>query len=203
MATTQYILMKNRQNMYIKTYAVLCFILTVIFLWYFIGNWNAYANKKTELSTNQDIIVQYKEKAALEKAEYEKNKITFDQLKTEISDKLNDIFPVGDNYTSLTRNLDDLEKDLAKSSDIFEISSIEYQTAALAKEYNILPVRMNIRSSEANFREFLRLIENSGALTEQVRLMEISSIKMNFENADDESSPDVISFTVQINAYYQ
>lgn len=189
--------------MYIKTYAVLCFILTILFVWYFVGSWRGYAQTKDNHLTNQELINEYKQKASLEKADYEKNKTTFDQLQDEISTKLKDIFPVNDNYTALTRNLDDFEKELANSSNIFEISSIDYQSPVEGKEYNILPFRMNIRSSEKNFREFLHLIEGSGALTDNIRLMEISSIRLNFENSEDETSPDVISFTVQINAYYQ
>lgn len=202
MANTQYILMKNKQIMYIKTYAVLCSILLIIFLVYFISSWKSYSVAMNRVENNKTLIAEFKANPA-EKIEYEKNKTTFDQLRIELSDKLKNIFPADDNYTALTRNLDFYETKLATSNNVFEISSIDFQTPIKNEDYSILPLRMNIRSSEANFREFLHLMENSGALTEDVRLMEIASIKINFENNDKASASDVINFTVQINAYYQ
>ena len=48
--------------------------------------------------------------------------------------------------------------------------------------------------------KFLHLLENSGSLDDQIRLMDIQSIRLNFDGEDDS---DIINFTVQINAYFQ
>ena len=71
-------------------------------------------------------------------------------------------------------------------------------------QYSILPLTMTIRSSSDNFRKFLQMIEHSGSFTEQIRLMDLQSIRLNFGNDDSQNvESQIINFTVQINAYFQ
>ena len=64
-------------------------------------------------------------------------------------------------------------------------------------------MRLSIRSSSSNFTKFLHHIENSGNLESGVRLMDISSIKLNFEDSSRAGEASIINFNVQINAYFQ
>ena len=124
-----------------------------------------------------------------------------DNIAFGVDEKLEFIFPSTDGYTALTRQLDLFEEELSKKNNPFEISSIEYQTTEELENYSVLPLRMSIESSADNFTKFLHQIENSGSLDDQVRLMDIQSIRLNFSDNEDESK--LIKFTVQINAYFQ
>jgi hypothetical protein len=102
--------------------------------------------------------------------------------------------------------MDAVEEELSKTGS-FEISNIDYGTPVLDQtEFGILPVRMNIKSSQDNFTKFLRMIETSGSFSNKLRLMSISSIRLNF-GSDDSASPSanskMITFSLQLNAYFQ
>lgn len=190
--------------MYIKAYAVLCLVLILSFGFYSYKKWQQYTGYRAIVETQKTFITELRDELSDEKAYYEGNKDGFDNLTEEIGASLALIFPGEDNYTSLTRQIDDFEKELSKKNNPFEVSSIDYQTPSETDLYSVLPMRMSIRSSNENFRKFLHLVENSGSLVDQVRLMDISSIRLNFLNSDEKTDgPEIINFTVQINAYFQ
>ncbi|MBT7736357.1 hypothetical protein HN709_01595, partial [Candidatus Peregrinibacteria bacterium] len=138
-----------------------------------------------------------------EKVQYEDVKDDAYALNEEIEEKLQYILPPGDDYTELTRQLDAIEEELASVNDPFEVSNLDYQSVQVTPEFSVLPVRMNIRSSAENFQEFLHIVETSGSLDDRLRLFDISSIRLNFEGTDQGVGPEIISFTVQLNAYFQ
>ncbi len=206
MLNLAYTIGKKRQSVYIKTYAVLCLIAILSLGFYSFQKWQEYNLVNEAVSKNKEFIVLLRDQTANEKSEYETNKSDFDSLDKEIEEKLTYVFPSVDEYTTLTRQLDSYEEELSKKNSIFEVSNIDYQSPVVGEEYSILPFRMSIRSSPENFTEFLHLMESSGSLTDQVRLMDISSIRLNFESSEGEdvvNKSNIINFTVQINAYFQ
>lgn len=204
MANVSYLVEKRRQKMYIKAYAVLCLALILSLGLYSYKKWQQYTGYRAIVETQKTFITELRDELSDEKAYYEGNKDGFDSLSEEIGANLALIFPAEDDYTALTRQIDDFEKELSKKTNPFEISSIDYQTSLENEFYSILPMRMSIRSSNENFRKFLHLVENSGSLLDQVRLMDISSIRLNFLSSDEDTvGPEIINFTVQINAYFQ
>lgn len=204
MSEIQYKILERRQKLHIKTYALLCLVLIMSIGFYSFKKWQAYALAKDGIEKNNNFITLMRDEVGNEKSDFENRKPGFDQLNTEISKNLKTVFPMNDDYTNLTRQLDAFEKELAKKNDPFEVANIDYQSTVEAENYRILPLRMNIRSSRDNFTKFLHLIENSGALNANIRLMDVSSIKLNFENSAEESDAnDIISFSLQLNAYFQ
>jgi len=204
MANASYQLLKRRQTMYIKAYGILCLVLTISVGFYSYIKWTQYSRYKQVVEKNRAFIEELRDEVSDEKAIYESKKDDFDGLRKEIEDKLNFIFPANDDYTILTRQIDQFEAELSKKNSPFEISSLSYQDGVQTDLYSILPLRMSIRSSRENFNKFLHLVENSGALNDEIRLMDISSIRLNFPTRNSqESGPEIITFTVQINAYFQ
>jgi len=191
---------KKHQKLYIKVYAVLCLIILATMGFYSYQKWQEYSLIKTAVEKNKDLVTVLRENVSDEKSTYELNKNGFNSMNEEIEEKLEYIFPSVDDYTSLTRQIDEFEEELSKKNNPFDISNIEYMTAEDAGDYSVLPLRMNIESSDDNFTKFLHLLENSGSLDNQIRLMDIQSIRLNFNEEDDS---DIINFTVQINAYFQ
>lgn len=199
MTSISYQILEKRQKMHIKAYAMLCIALAVAMGFYIYKNWREYHMASLGNEVNREYITVLRDEVQDEKAKQESQKSDADKLNAEISDKLSMIFPHGDNYTALTRQINAYEQELAKKNSAFEISNIDYQTPVESTNYSILPMRMNISSSRKNFTKFLHLIENSGALNSDIRLMDISSIKLNFDESDEEN----IEFSIQVNAYYQ
>lgn len=202
MANVSYMLMRQRQKMYIKAYAVLCLIIAVAMGFYSYDKWQQYTAYKQIVDKNKTFISELRDEVSDEKGLYEADKSGFDSLNKEIEEKLALIFPITDNYTVLTRQIDEFEQELNKKNDPFHISSITYQDPLVMGLYSVLPMKMDIESSRENFSKFLHIVENSGSLNDQLRLMDISSIRLNFQEAEVEG-PEIITFSVQINAYFQ
>lgn len=208
MPAVTYKLEERRQKLHIRTYAVLCVILLAAMGFYSYTKWLDYEMATRSVSQNKQFIDSLRTEVGNEKATLDTNKPKYNQLSKEIEQKLKVIFPSTDDYTALTRQIDAYEEELSKVTSPFEISNIDYQTAIEEENYSVLPFRMNIRSSAENFTKFLHLVENSGTLKNKIRLMDISSIRLNFEESEaggEESKtvPGIINFSVQINAYFQ
>ncbi len=201
MVNISYTLIKRRQKLYTKAYAVLCLIILLSMGFFSYQKWQEYSLFREAVSKNKELTSILRDSVTDEKSTYEQKKNGFDSLSKEIDEKLEFIFPSTDDYTALTRQLDLFEEELSKKNNPFEISSIEYQPAEELENYSVLPLRMSIESSADNFTKFLHQIENSGSLDDQIRLMDIQSIRLNFSDDEDESK--FIKFTVQINAYFQ
>lgn len=203
MPNITYTILKQRQKMNIKIYSVLCALLFVWVGWYFFQKWTAYSAAREAVAQNSVTVETLQTKISEAKGRYDSEKAELGDLQKDVETKLTYVFPTQDDYTVLTRQMDSYEEELFKKNSLFEISSIDFSTPTSDERYSILPVRMNIRSSAANFTKFLHLMENSGSLNDQMRLMDISSIRLNFENSQGDSALELIDFTVQINAYFQ
>lgn len=196
---------KVRQRIQTRAYAVICLILALAVGYYSYSNLTKYLELRNGLQENEALASSLKSTVASKKAEYDQNKGDFDALRSNIERNLKEIFPSEEDYTVLTKKMDDIEQELSKPTNPFVVSSIDFQKPIEDENYSVLPFRMTIRSSASNFNRFMHLIENSGALGSQLRLMEIASIRLSFEN-NEEARTDrekIISFSVQINAYFQ
>jgi len=205
MPNLSYLIAAKREDTQVKSYAVLCGVLLIAFGTFTYMKWQEYSLMNTVVDKNKAYIAALQEEGSNEKASFDTKKTAINELKTEIESSFVEVFPSTDSYTELTRKFDKFEQDLATKDSVFEISNIEYQTPAVKDGYSILPVRMSIRSSQPNFEKFLHYVESSGSLAGKVRLMDISSIRLNFEKSNDLSgkTEEVINFSVQINAYFQ
>lgn len=203
MPNITYTILKQRQKMNIKIYSILCALLLVWVGWYFFQKWTAYSSARQAVAQNSATVETLQTKISEAKGRYDGEKAELSDLQKDVETKLTYVFPTQDDYTVLTRQMDSYEEELFKKNSLFEISSIDFGAPTSDEHSSILPVRMNIRSSADNFTKFLHLIENSGSLNEQMRLMDISSIRLNFENSQGDSATELIDFTVQINAYFQ
>jgi len=188
--------------MHIKAYAILCLVVFLVMGFFSYQKWQEYSVIKLATSVNVALISELRNEVTEEKIQYEDLKDEADSLNKEIEEKLQYILPPTDDYTELTRQLDTIEEDLASVNDPFDVSNLDYQSVQTTEEFSVLPVRMNIRSSPENFQKFLHIVETSGSLDDELRLFDISSIRLNFEVSDDDA-PEIISFTVQLNAYFQ
>jgi len=189
--------------MHIKAYAILCLVVFLVMGFFSYQKWQEYSVIKLAANANVALISELRNEVTEEKIQYEDLKDEANSLNKEIEEKLQYILPPTDDYTELTRQLDTIEEELASVNDPFDVSNLDYQSVQTTEEFSVLPVRMNIRSSAENFQKFLHIVETSGSLDDRLRLFDISSIRLNFEGSNDDSGPEIISFTVQLNAYFQ
>lgn len=185
-----------------KFWAGVAVVLLVLVGLYFWNNLSQYLAMREAVARADSEISALNEELAVKRLDYQKEKVAAEAFYREVDSKLAAILPSANDYTSLTRQIDGFEKELAKRHNPFEISNISYQDAVETEKGAVLPLRMNIRSSANNFEKFLHLIENSGSLDSSLRLMEISSIRLNFLEGSEEEG-EIINFSVQINAYFQ
>ncbi|MBT4917024.1 hypothetical protein HON58_01160 [Candidatus Peregrinibacteria bacterium] len=203
MTKVDYNIQRQRQKMHKKAYAILLVVILGVMGFYSYQKWQAYSVMRQAVEANVSLVSELRNEVTEEKVQYEDVKDDAYALNEEIEEKLQYILPPGDDYTELTRQLDAIEEELASVNDPFEVSNLDYQSVQVTPEFSVLPVRMNIRSSAENFQEFLHIVETSGSLDDRLRLFDISSIRLNFEGTDQGVGPEIISFTVQLNAYFQ
>lgn len=206
MNSIPYKILEKRQSFKVKLYAIFLAILALGIGTYTFLQWQEYSFAQERVRQGENLLNSLNEETLMEKESYDEVSREFEGLYEEIDEKLQSIFPSSDDYTELTRQIDDIELSLAKKSETFEVSNISFQNVIAEEDYNVLPLRMTIRSSRENFTKFLHLVEESGSLESGTRLMDISSIRLNFENAKEEELEgveDLVSFSVQINAYFQ
>ncbi|MFA4891235.1 MAG: hypothetical protein WC604_02700 [Candidatus Gracilibacteria bacterium] len=203
MAKVNYQEIIDKQKRGITFYTVLCVLFVGLIGAYTYFNWVDYSLHKEAVAQNETVIQDLKSQTVSEKSEYQNQKKLFDDLSDGIDASLKEVFPAGDDYTELTRAFDHFESETDRNNNKFVISNIEYQDIQVSEDgaYKCLPLRMTISSSEENFTKFLQYIEKSGSLLDKVRLMDIQSIHMSFD--ESENSSGVINFSVKINAYFQ
>jgi len=133
-----------------------------------------------------------------------------DQMKKQADflQRIEAVLPLDENYTDLTRQLDDYFAEHDRPGNTIFQSSLHFEKGTPfpdRPDISILPFTMNIEASRDNFFKFLDFVNNSGSLENGTRLMSINSIQFNFpeggEVVTDRSQK--INFTVNMNAYYQ
>lgn len=204
MENLSYKLLLQRQSTQKKVYGLLCVILLVAIGAYSYFQWQKYTNVKDGLAADAATLEELNKTLADEKNAYFASKDSFDVLNKMVDASASQILPKGDQYTDLTRQIDAIEDELLEFGD-FEIANIDYGAPAFDEElgYGVLPVRMNIKSSADNFLKFLQMMETSGSFTNKLRLMSISSIRLNFASGGEMPNSKMITFSLQLNAYFQ
>lgn len=126
----------------------------------------------------------------------------------ELTKKLANILPQDENYTELTRQLDNYFIENDKVGNPFFQSSLRFgKGTAIAGVSGVstLPVSMNLEGTRDNFYKFLNFVNSSGSLETGTRLMDIHSIQLNFKEGGEvvKNPKQEINFTVEMSGYYQ
>ena len=126
----------------------------------------------------------------------------------ELGDKISGILPPDENYTELTRSLDNYFAEHDRAGNSIQQDNLRFgKGSPLPQMSNVsaLPVFMNLRSTRDNFFKFLDFVNNSGSLETGTRLMDINSIDITFSKGGEviEDMKQEIVFNVSMNAYYQ
>lgn len=166
--------------------------------------------KFLELMEKGDVVTKSEELMVALEQDKKKEEDSYTSIKTEYKERdasldteLASVFPSAENYTDLTKTLDDYFAKKNKTGPMIA-TDIQYgaPTTDKSSKYDILPISMSITASETNFYDFLRFIQNSGTLSTKLRLMDLRSIQLNFSEENDADSKKTIQFRAEISAYF-
>ncbi len=193
----------------LRLYIVLSVLLLAVIGYFTFNNVMKYLDIQAEIESNNEIFnnIQSNEEAITQELENEQNEIQ--ELNQTIQSQLELVFPVQESHTKLTRTLEQFANDLHRIKNPFIINNLQYLDVEQeeGEDYSVLPFKMTIHSSYTNFFKFLEFVENSGALSEGTRLIEITTISINFVSpsgtAGNLSGKDEINFNATMKAYFR
>jgi len=166
----------------------------------------ALADEQSRMSSMQASVDQYSRS-------FDDLKKAADADSAEITNKIQGVYPLEENYTALTRMLDVFFKDNDKPSNPIFAGSLSFSEPVVDanKDYAVLPFTMSIEGTRENFEKFLRYVEGSGELGGNVRLMDIKMISLNFPAeaaaaftvSPEAGAAENLNVSVSMDAYFQ
>lgn len=167
------------------------------------GAWQFQAMQKTsaDIATLRDEIQTLTGRWEHVNSTYRDLKQTIAQREAERTEAINAIFPPEESLTEFTRLMDTYVAQHAFANNPLFLGQISFDAAVTPKNafYRILPVQISLESSRDNFFKFLEFLEQSGALSNRTRLMDLQRINLSF--AQKQPSED-INFTATLHAYF-
>jgi len=166
--------------------------------------WN---QRKAINETNSNLIaIQRSANKAL--TEFNEFSQSIDKNRFNEKEALAVVFPLEENYTGLTKEIEKYILALNSPDSPIFLSSLRFGVPAKAKDsedFQELPFTMNISASEENFKKVLEYIYMSGDLNTKVRLMDLQSVSFNFDSSSNESqlSNKLVNATLNVKAYFK
>lgn len=93
------------------------------------------------------------------------------------------VLPQNEDLTALTRMFDNYEAANNFASNPFFISAIQYSSASTDEEftaYRSISFNLSVNASKKNLSKFLEMIETSGSLEAETRLMSIGDLNISY-----------------------
>ncbi len=116
--------------------------------------------------------------------DYKEIKVDVTEAREQSEQALSQVFPADEELTALTRMLDEYSVKNNFSSNPFFISTIQYATDFVSEEevanYRSLKLDLSAKSSKKNLSKFLEMIESSGSLEAETRLMSVDTLALSY-----------------------
>ncbi len=206
-------LQKRNYDKSIRTYMMLIIITLVLAAYYGYTQFTKLSGVQDALAKEQSQITDLQNTESQTNTDYVNLKQDFDQKYSGVLDSLQAVYPLEQDYTSLTRLFDQFFQTNNTTYNPVFVSDIKYgQPRYDAKvDYAVLPVTMTISGTQDNFDKFLKFVENSGVLEDKTRLLDIKSININFTSQSSQNTApgqiaanqQMINVSVVLNAYFQ
>ena len=122
----------------------------------------------------------------------------------EVEDALEVVFPKGVDKLGIVKRLEDFATSLDSKYPPFEFNSMTFGSSEVKNGYTVTPISTSIHSSKANFDRFIKLVNISGDINSdiKIRLMEISTISIQYRGVDPKTGEDKgVDFSVKLNAF--
>lgn len=196
---------KNYQRQ-IRTYVVVTVVIGVAALVYGFFQFQDLSAARTALANGQQQLSEMTSFETQISSQYATLKTAFDQDFENVRSAVNGVLPTEENYTALTKTLDDFVLTLNRQSPSIFMSNLKFSQPRMDAdaEYAILPFSMTLSTTRANLERFLRYAENSGSLDDASRLLDVRSITINFPGETGlGQEQDLLTVSLSMNAYFQ
>jgi hypothetical protein len=206
MATQVTIRRKNYPRS-IRSFTMLTILVLLLAGGYGYFQYQSLTAAQTALAQSQDTATTLQSSVSTFNQNYTDLKTAFDQSFSSVLNSVQGVYPAEESYTGLTRDLDKF----FESNNLFA-SDLKFSKPKIdaARDYAVLPFTMTITATKDNFDTFLQFVENSGSLEDRTRLLDISSISINFTSeqpsalAGGTASPSqLLNVSVSLNAYFR
>lgn len=190
----------------IKLYLILLVLIVLGVAYFGVEKYFEYSDKSSVVTQSESLLSQLEKDAKKEQDDYTAIKTDYKDANSALALELGEVFPLDENYTKLTKAFDDY---FVKNTNNKSVANdIQYGTPVSepGSKYDVLPITMNIVTSEANFYDFLRFVQSSGTLSKKLRLIDLKSIQLNFSDdsgSGGSSGKSSIQFRATLNAYFQ
>lgn len=198
----------------IQTYIVLTVIVLIAAGVYGFFQFQELSEVRRAIASGQTTLADLQSSERTISNTYTEIKSVYDDNFSTIKESINAVYPTEEEYTDLTRLLDDfITKNNQTTLNPIFMSDLKFSNPRIDQEndYAVLPFTLTLSTTRDNFEKFLAFVENSGSLDTGVRMMDIKSISINFPSqqttsfvtAVEESQVPTMNVSVSLNAYFQ
>lgn len=202
---------KNYQGQ-IRNYMLLTMVSLVLAAGYCYLQWTNFAKAQEALQDEQIQISTLSNTNSKFKETYLELKGVFDKDFQNLKDSTETVLPKEENYTELTRKLDAYVEQNHSTINPMFMSDLKFSEARVDKnkDFAVLPFTLTLNTTRDNLENFLRFIETSGSLSDNIRLMDVTSISISFATQSRQSAittgtkdAQLLNVSLALNAYFQ
>lgn len=208
---TQIAIRRKNYPRSIRSFTMLSIFVLILGGVYGYLQYNNLTAAQTALAKSQETASALQTSVSKFTQDYADLKTAFDQNFSSVLNSLQGVYPSEESYTELTRKLDEFFRPNDTISNPIFASDLKFSKSKIdaSKDYAVLPFSMTITTTKDNFQKFLRFVENSGSLEARTRLLDISSISINFTSSQPSGTgaaapaEQLLNVSVAMNAYFQ
>lgn len=196
---------KNYQRQ-IRTYVVITAVIGIAAIVYGFFQFQDLSAARSALEDGQTRLSEMTSFETQIAEQYSTLKTAFDQDFENVRSAVDGVLPSEENYTALTKTLDDFVLTLNRQSPSIFMSNLKFSQPRMDadEEYAILPFSMTLSTTRANLERFLQYAENSGSLEDGSRLLDVRSITINFPGETGVGQEqELLTVSLSLNAYFQ
>lgn len=203
--------MNSQTPIYLRSstiYFTLALIALSLAVWHGVIQFQDFRDKGLAVSEHRSKQAQVETELADEETEFKLFAAERAKKQSELAASIESILPPDENYTDITRHLDQYFSEHDTTGNPITQSSLRFgkgQPVPGLDGISALSVSMNLEATRDNFLKFLNFVSSSGSLDNGIRLMDIESIQLNFSDGGElvKNPKQEVNFTVEMNAYYQ
>lgn len=191
--------MYEKNNRFLIVLSALLFLVLGYFTYTYFGE---LSTVKADLTQLEKVESQLTGDLSSSSVDYTSQKETFTERRKSHLAELAKVFPAEAEKTDFTRFIDDyFFRNNFSSNEIF-VKNMIFGNPKSNEGFTMIPVSLSITSSKGNFVNFLKFVENSGALSSNTRVMDIQAIDVTFRDAE-EGRGQLYDYRLSLNVYYQ
>lgn len=208
--TKKVVIPRQNYNRQIRTYTVLTILVLLAAGTYGYFQFQKLTEAQAALAKGQADLAALKSTETQIADQYTTLKGAFETEFKTVQNAIEGVLPSDENYTALTKALDDFVLTLNRQSPSIFMSNLKFSQPRFEKEtdHAVLPMTLTLATTRANLERFLQFAENSGSLDDGTRLLDVRSISISFPQQQVVGAPagdtsSLLNVSLAVNAYFQ